>query len=300
MMLSWLGGQLDERQEVASEHADWDDRLPEGLLGERVLVVVEEMNMLVGRQRKFWKRNQVMAAMMLGWDADTPLPKDSPALDGLEVLAFAGRQSEVFVLFIGQRLSSKVISGDVLENVGIRMLGRYSQRNVNMMAPDLSQALPVSDSHPGRIQVVANGAVHECQVAYSDEAWVYRAMALAGSGLVPEDLPEMCYARSAHPSGTVPASPAGHGPGTRPGTELSTASGSGSNLVTRKGAVARGITHGLTYRALTGLADRDPDFPQPDRYKESLFGAHYYDADAFERYCEQVVARRKERSGVLL
>lgn len=300
MMLTWAAQQLDNRQEEASDEADWDDRIPEGLLGDRVLIVVEEMNMLVAKQRKFWKRNQVMAAMMMGWADDTPLPKDSPALDGLEMIAFAGRQSEYFALFIAQRMSAKVMSGDVLENVGIRMLGRYSQRNVNMMAPDQSQALPVSDSHPGRIQVIANGAVHECQVAYSDEAWVYRAMSLCGTGRVPEDLPDMCYARSARPSGAAPASPAGSGPGTRPGTESSTASGSASNLVTRKGAVARGITHGLTYRALTGLADRDPDFPQPDRYKESLFGAHYYDADTFERYCEQVVAARRERSGVLL
>lgn len=295
MMLTWLGEQLDGRQETASDHADWDDRVPEGLLGERVLVVVEEMNMLVAKQRKYWKRNQAMAAMLLGWPDDTPLPKDSPAIDGMETLAYAGRQSEVFVLFIGQRLSSKVISGDVLENVGIRMLGRYSQRNVNMLAPDQSQALPVSDSHPGRIQVIASGAVHECQVAYSDEAWVYYAMSEMGDGRVPQELPAMCYARSTRPSQVVSPVLAGHGPGSGSGHGSGHDGGSATGTVSLKAAVARELTSGLTYRALVHLRSDDPNFPQPAHWHDSLFGAHLYDEDQLATYCESVVMRRRER-----
>jgi hypothetical protein len=295
MMMTWLGQQLDDRQEVASNESDWDDHMPEGLLGERVLVVVEEMNLLVAKQRKFWKRNQLMAAMMMGWDEDTPLPKDSPALDGLETLAFAGRQNEVYVLFIAQRLSSKVISGDVLENVGIRMMGRYSQRNVNMMAPDRSAALPVSDSHPGRIQVIVNGAVHECQVAYSDEAWVYRAMALVGEGQVPEDLPEMCYARSVGPSGPVRSYVPRHRPGTEPRNDTRNAEGASSGHVSLKVAVARGLTSGLTYRALTTLKSGDADFPQEAVHSATVFGAHLYDEETLVAYCRSVVAAREER-----
>ena len=295
MMMSWLGGELDSRQETASDHSDWDDRLPEGLLGERVLVVVEEMNMLISKQRKFWKRNQLLAAMMLGWEEDTPLPKDSPALDSLEDLAFAGRQSDAYVLFIGQRLSSKVISGDVLENVGIRMLGRYSQRNVNMMAPEMSQALPVSDSHPGRIQVIVNGAVHECQVAYSDEAWVYRAMALTGEGLVPDDLPEMCYARSARPSGALRNDAARHRPGTGPRNDTRNAEGTSSGQVSLKVAVARNLTSGLTYRSLTTLKSGDQDFPEPVVYAATVFGAHLYREEDIISYCRSVVEAREER-----
>lgn len=295
MMMTWLGEQLDGRQEVASNESDWDDQLPEGMLGERVLVVVEEMNMLVAKQRKFWKRNQLLAAMLLGWDEDTPLPKDSPALDGLETLAYAGRQSEVYVLFIAQRLSSKVISGDVLENVGIRMLGRYSQRNVNMMAPDQSQVLPVSSSHPGRIQVIANGEVHECQVAYSDEAWVYRAMALTGEGLVPEDLPEMCYARSAGPSGAVRSYGPRHRPGTEPRNDTRNAEGMSSGLVSLKVAVARGLTSGLTYRALTTLKSGDDDFPREAVHSATVFGAHLYQEAEVIDYCRKVVEAREER-----
>jgi hypothetical protein len=295
MMMAWLGGLLDDRQETASNESDWDDRLPEGLIGERVLVVVEEMNMLVTKQRKFWKRNQLLAAMMLGWDEDTPLPKDSPALDGLETLAFAGRQSEVYVLFIAQRLSSKVISGDVLENVGIRMLGRYSQRNVSMMAPDLSAALPVSDSHPGRIQVIVNGAVHECQVAYSDEAWVYRAMALTGDGRVPEDLPEMCYARSAGPSRAYRAAGDPQQVPHRPPHDIPHGDGAGSGHVTIKAAVARKLTSGLTVDALRTLRRDDPEFPQPAVHASTVFGAHLYDEDTLTGYCRSVVGAREER-----
>lgn len=295
MMLTWLGQQLDDRQETASEQADWDDRLPPGLLGERVLVVVEEMNILVSRQRKYWKRNQAMAALLVGWPEDSPLPKDSPALDGLETIAYAGRQSEFFALFMGQRLSSKVISGDVLENVGVRMLGRYSQRNVNMMAPDLSQALPVSDSHPGRIQVIANGAVHECQVAYSGEAWVYRAMALTGTGRVPEDLPEMCYAQSPRLSQAASPVPEVHVPGPGTGHGPGYDGGMGTGMLSLKAAVARNLTGGLTYRALVHLRSDDPDFPDPARWSGSLFGAHLYDEEALVSYCESVIRARRER-----
>jgi len=164
-----------------------------------------------------------------------------------------------------------------------------------MMAPEMSQALPVSDSHPGRIQVIVNGAVHECQVAYSDEAWVYRAMALTGEGLVPDDLPEMCYARSAHPSQAVSPVRTGHGPGSGAGHEPGHDGGAATGTVSLKAAVARNLTGGLTYRALVHLRSDDPDFPQPAHWHDSLFGAHLYDEDQLVAYCRSVVEAREER-----
>ena len=77
--------------------------------------------------------------------------------------------------------------------------------------------------------------------------------------------------------------------------------GTGSGLVTLKGAVANGITSGLSYRALDNLRTRyHDDFPQPARWKSSYFGAHYYDPDKIEHYCEQVVMARREKQGALL
>ena len=70
---------------------------------------------------------------------DREQPTRSPALNALDTLSFMGRQANMNLVFIGQRLSVAASGGDgdSRENIGTIALGRYSPSNWRMMAPDL-------------------------------------------------------------------------------------------------------------------------------------------------------------------
>lgn len=277
--LDFLGKQLDERNETASEHSDWDDKVEAGYLDAPVLVVVEEMNILVSKQVKYWKHEGEQAAFAIGWPDDAVLPKHSPALDSLEELAFAGRQAEMFCCFIGQRLSAKVISGDVLENVGVRLLGRYSMRNWNMMAPEWPMV--PSQSHPGRIQVISSEGVRECQVAYSSDARDYRDLALAGTAQIPSSFPESLRA-------PLPAFLAGQDRDVVPATQLEriklaqqSQRGSATGEITLPEA-GRTRLVGRSYDALRQDKARFSQFPQHSREEGGVY--YYWEQDLVDYY----------------
>lgn len=286
-LLVWLGEQLDKRNELASTHADIDDKVPDGMVGAPWLVVVEEMNLLIGRQIKYWKRNKLAAALSIGLDPEEgPLPKDSPALESLDDLAFAGRQSEMFVDFIGQRLSSKVISGDVLENCGVRLLGRWSDRVKSMLAPEYS--LPRSSTHPGRIAVVASGKVRECQVAYATPAEC-RAMAQLGTAAYPDTVPTASITRLPESLGSE------SGDTGTASSALPSSIGMGSGLVTLSKAVSLGYTAGKSLEAVRGDRKRyRSSFPVP---RERHWNTDYYVADEIIEFYETVDSVSKGKVG---
>ena len=110
--------------------------------------------------------------------------------------------------------------GDVRENIGVRMMARYTANSWKMQT-DL--AMPPSSDIPGRVQVIASGSVKEAQVPLIDTEWCREE---AVSGIVtacPDGMPGIAnVARVALPAVSDTASELGfvlgHAPGRPPGT----------------------------------------------------------------------------------
>ena len=186
----WLGGELDRRNSVAERTitAKGDVR---GDVGPRLWIIAEEMNLAHGALKAYW-------AEIRGPDD----PKRSPAFTGLGAVSFAGRAVKMHLVPIGQMLKADVLGGgDVRENIGVRMLTRYTQNSWKMQAGDI--AMPPPSRVPGRWQQLASGEVTEVQVPYVD---LEQARELAVSGaltLCPAGMPGHAGALSVVPSPLV-------------------------------------------------------------------------------------------------
>jgi hypothetical protein len=166
--MCWLGIELDRRNAVAEQTitARGDVR---GDVGPRLWIAAEEMNLAHGALRQFY-------AEIRGPDD----PKRSPAFTGLGAVSFAGRAVKMHLVPIGQMLKADVLGGgDVRENIGVRMLTRYTQNSWKMQAGDI--AMPPPSRVPGRWQQLASGEVTEVQVPYVD---MEQARELAVGGVV--------------------------------------------------------------------------------------------------------------------
>jgi len=183
----------------------------------------------------------------------------SPAIQSMENVAFAGRAVRVHLLMIGQMLSARTTgSGEARENLGVRILARYSQRAWQMMAPELPA--PPVPSVLGRVQAVASGKVRETQVAVSTGA---QARHLATNGIL-TPLPAGMPGATATPSYT-PAGQIASGPGTE---------------VTLSEAVRAGVLS-MSLSAARTARHRDAAFPAPAGMRGP---AHVYDARALAAY----------------
>lgn len=177
-ILIYLAAELDRRNTVAYAATDYEGEVHANV-GPPLLVLCEELNMTMSRLRSYWES--------IRGPND---PRRSPAIDAFETLAFAGRQVRIHLLMIGQRLSANAVSsGDVRENMGIRMLaGDTKKRTWEMLAPE--HAMPAAVKALGRIQVVTGDAVRECQVARLSGAEA-RQLAISGIEIAafPQDVP---------------------------------------------------------------------------------------------------------------
>lgn len=141
---------------------------PDADLGPRLVVVVEELNLTASRLVRHWQSIR-----------GTKDPKVSPAVEALGELLFAGRAARVHVIAVGQSLTVRALGNDPAqrENFGARVLGRYSAQMWRMLAGNIP--MPPTSRHPGRVQLVADGAAVECQSVWWTEAeardWAQRA-----------------------------------------------------------------------------------------------------------------------------
>ena len=166
--MCWLGGELDRRNQVAERAINAKGDVL-GDVGPRLFIIAEEMNLAHGPLKQHW-------AQIRGRDD----PKKSPAFTGLGAVSFAGRAVKMHLVVIGQMLKAEVLGGgDVRENIGVRMLTRYTQNSWKMQAGDIP--MPPPSKVPGRWQCLASGAVAETQVPLVDMG---QARELAVSGLV--------------------------------------------------------------------------------------------------------------------
>ena len=164
----WLGVELDRRNAVAERTINAKGGVL-GDVGPRLWIIAEEMNLAHGALKQHW------AAIR-----DPEDPKKSPAFTGLGGVSFAGRAVKMHLVPIGQMLKAEVLGGsDVRENIGVRMLTRYTANSWRMQAGDLP--MPPPSRVPGRWQQLASGEVTEVQVPYVD---MEQARELAVSGTV--------------------------------------------------------------------------------------------------------------------
>jgi hypothetical protein len=172
----WLGVELQRRTEAAERHVNARGEIL-GDVGPRLWIVAEEMNLATPRLKQFWAEIR-----------DKEDPKRSPALDGMAAVAFAGRAVKMHLIVIGQMLTAASMGGgDVRENMGVRVLARYTANSWKMQAGDLP--MPPSPDNPGRVQVVTGGTVREAQVPLMDLGQC-RELALAGAVTrCPDDMP---------------------------------------------------------------------------------------------------------------
>lgn len=173
--LVWLGAELDRRNDVADTAVDIEGTVHADV-GPRLLVVLEELNLLEPKLQAYWR--------------DHGGAGPSPALEALAAVSAAGRQVRINLLLIGQRLSAKVTGGgDSRENIGIRIMGRYTEPTWKMLAGEFP--MPPPDDTPGRVQVVTS-RVTEAQVAWLTGA---EAVALATNRTLtpcPAGMPGIC------------------------------------------------------------------------------------------------------------
>ena len=178
----WLAAELTRRNAAAVEYGDAEGNVPPDLIptviGPRIIVVGEELNATIKYLRSWWRNAR---------DPKTD-PVRSPALEAMDALSFMGRQANMNLVCIGQRLSVKATGGDgdMKENIGTIALGRYSPSNWRMNAEDFP--MPPKSMIPGRLQVVTD-KVQEVQ-GINMTALEARQLALAGAvASFPPDAP---------------------------------------------------------------------------------------------------------------
>jgi hypothetical protein len=171
----WLGVELQRRTEAAEQAVNANGDIL-GDVGPTIWIVAEELNLAVPRLKQYWAGVR-----------DKEDPKRSPALDGMAAVSFAGRAVQMHLVVIGQMLTAATLGGgDVRENIGVRMMARYSPNSWKMQT-DLP--MPPPSDVPGRIQVIASGSVHEAQVPLMDFGQV-RELAVSGTVTpCPADMP---------------------------------------------------------------------------------------------------------------
>lgn len=162
-----LNVEINRRTNVADAGHDVEGEVLANV-GPRRLVIAEELNEMNQRERIYW--NEVR------------LPKDpkkSPAISALESALFMGRQVKVNIIAVAQMMTALAAgSGAARENMGVRILGRYTRNNWRMLVPEFD--MPFRSMRPGRVQVVTS-KVTECQVAFISGADARR---FAMSGIV--------------------------------------------------------------------------------------------------------------------
>jgi hypothetical protein len=242
--LLWLGAEVDRRNEVALAGADMDGNV-HAVVGDRLIVICEELNATVARLRAHWRAERA---------ADRELPQRSPALEALDAASFMGRQVLTNIVYIGQRLSVKASGGDgdARENIGVLAFGRYTPSNWKMLAGD--HPMPPKSLTPGRIQVVTD-RVRETQAVFMT-AREAREMATAGTVAVCP--PGMPGAQGVLAANLTPISGPGQPVVSKTGPVVSVL---GGTRVTLSEAVGEGIVS-CSLHAIRKAAQRDPDFPQ--------------------------------------
>ncbi len=260
--LLWLAAEVDRRNKLADEGADDDGNTDHVNVGPRIVVIAEELNATSARLRSYWRRIK-----------DRSDPAESPAIEALGDVLFMGRQVKVNVIAIAQMLTARTAGGpEARENMGVRILARYSLNNWRMLIPEVWPA-PKSSRHRGRVQVCVGGDVAETQVLFLSDA---EARTLATSGTVAR-FPAFDGAAVGGDGAAAPAT-------FRPSTV---------RLVGLGEAVNDGHVP-LTLDALRKARTRDPEFPEARGQRGSEYLYDAAELAAWVRNRPRAVAEARE------
>ena len=134
----WLGVELQRRTEDADQYVNAKGDIL-GDVGAPLWIIAEELNLAIPRLKQYW-------ASIRDPKED---PKRSPALDGMAAVSFAGRAVRMHLIVIGQMLTAASLGGgDVRENIGVRMMARYTANSWKMQT-DLPMPPPSDVPGPG-------------------------------------------------------------------------------------------------------------------------------------------------------
>lgn len=148
----WVLDEIERRNAVAEAGADVEG-VVHANVGPRVIVLAEELNATMNRLRAHWRQVR-----------EPGDPERSPAVEAIEDALFMGRQVRVNIVAVAQKMSVRAsASGEARENMGIRILGRYTASAWKMLVPEVSP-MPPASPQPGRIQVVVGSTARETQV----------------------------------------------------------------------------------------------------------------------------------------
>ena len=114
----WLAGEVDRRNKVALYSADVEGKVHANV-GPRIVGILEELNITQSVLSAYWKS--------IGGKGR------SPAVVALDVVSYTGRQVNVNLIYIGQRLSAKAVSGgsgDARENLGVLLMSNPAASHV--------------------------------------------------------------------------------------------------------------------------------------------------------------------------
>ena len=169
----WMSGEVDRRNDVALHSADVEGKV-HARVGPRMIGILEEMNATQSKLAAYWKS--------IGGKGR------SPAVAALDHVSNTGRQVDVNLVYIGQRLSAKAVSGgsgDARENLGVLLMSNPAASTWKMLVGD-RHALPAATDVQGRLQVVTAKKVTPIQGAYVTGAQA-REYATSGIVAVPRD-----------------------------------------------------------------------------------------------------------------
>jgi len=182
----WLEEEIKRRNAVADAGADLEGNVHADV-GPRIVVLAEELNATMARLRAYWREHG---------DGNR-----SPAVEAIDAALFMGRQVRCNIVQIGQLITAGTSGSSAgRENIGVRILGRYTKNAWKMLVPEV-QPMPPSSNAPGRVQVVTGGVARETQTGFLTG---YQARKLALSGEVsawPSPIPGMPHLTPV-PSGT--------------------------------------------------------------------------------------------------
>jgi len=165
----WLKEEVDRRNELVDDAADLDGNVDHIDVGPRIVVLAEEMNATVNRLRAYWRKIKAKGD-----------PGESPAVEALGDALFMGRAVKVNVEAVAQMFTARTAGGpEARENMGTRILGRYTMNNWRILVPEI-WPMPRSSRKPGRVQVCIGGTAYETQIVFATPKET-RELAMAGT-----------------------------------------------------------------------------------------------------------------------
>lgn len=146
-----VGMELHRRNEVVD---DFPGPIEEAPVGERIIVVFEEMNATMDALKSMSRK----------------LPEGSyDAMDALKDIMFMGRAAKIHVVAIAQFASAEAMGGSAIrENFGYRILARYTKQAWTMLAYDCGVPQP-APKEKGRGRICHGGVARETQFLYLTE-----------------------------------------------------------------------------------------------------------------------------------